>query len=185
MYIAYWFNGKEAVASVAPGVSVETAAAAMELASGTWRAITEAEYEEAQKPGLNESRAAAIARIDAETAAAVLAGFDHAVGGKTLHFSYDVPDQQNFADTANASLLAKMGVPGVPASVTWNGWEIEKDAGGREISRSLVRLTLDPAAFLALYMGGALAHKAEQMERGGRRKAAAGNAKTIAELEGI
>jgi hypothetical protein len=136
-------------------------------------------------PTLEEARAAKIAAIDAETSAAILAGFDYAIDGRTLHFSYDTHDQQNFADTANAATLAMMGVPGVPGSVTWNGWEIKKDAAGKETARSLVRLSLTPETFLALYMGGALTHKGTQMEIGGTRKAAAEAAATVEELEAI
>ena len=150
-----------------------------------WREVTDAEAAELMKPTLEEARAAKIARIDAETSAAIIAGFDYEVEGRVLHFSYDANDQQNFADTANASLLAKMGVPGVPESVTWNGWEIARDEDGAEVSRSLVRLALTPDTFLTLYMAGALAHKAMRMETGGQRKAAAEVAATIEELEAV
>ncbi len=108
-------------------------------------------------------RDAARARIDAETSAAILGGFDYAVDGETLHFSYDAFDQQNFADTANACLLAKSGAQGLPASVTWNAYRA---------SGELVQLSLSADEFLALYAGGALAHKAACMAAGGQRKAA-------------
>lgn len=113
-----------------------------------------------------------IAQIDAETSAAILAGFQHTVQGQDLHFSYDPMDQQNFADTANASTLVKMGVPGLPDTVTWNGWDIERDQDGKEISRTLVRLILSANEFLELYLNGALTHKAVQMEIGSQKKAA-------------
>lgn len=103
------------------------------------------------------------ARIDAETSAAILGGFDYAVDGETLHFSYDAFDQQNFADTANACLLAKSGAQGLPESVTWNAYRA---------SGELVQLSLSADEFLALYAGGALAHKAACMAAGGQRKAA-------------
>ena len=103
------------------------------------------------------------ARIDAETSAAILCGFDYAVDGETLHFSYDAFDQQNFADTANACLLAKSGAQGLPESVTWNAYRA---------SGELVQLSLSADEFLALYAGGALAHKAACMAHGGERKAA-------------
>lgn len=103
------------------------------------------------------------ARIDAETSAAILSGFDYAVDGETLHFSYDAFDQQNFADTANACLLAKSGAQGLPESVTWNAYRA---------SGELVQLSLSADEFLALYAGGALSHKAACMAHGGERKAA-------------
>ena len=112
---------------------------------------------------LEEQKEATRARIDAETQAAIAAGFDYAINGATWHFSYDAFAQQNFADTANACLMAQAGVSGLPQSVTWNAY----DANG-----ALSRLTLTAPDFLALYAGGALAHKAAKMEAGGARKAA-------------
>ena len=136
-------------------------------------------------PTLAEVRSAKIAAIDAETSAAITGGFDFPVNGEILHFSYDSNDQQNFADAANAAILGQMGVPGVPQSVTWNGWKVEKDAEGNALSRSLARLDLTFQDFLGLYMAGALAHKAACMERGGLRKAAVDAAQSIEEVEGI
>ena len=136
-------------------------------------------------PTLEEVRAKAVAAIDAETSAVITAGFDYDINGETLHFSYDTNDQQNFADTGNAATLATMGVPGVPRSVIWNGWKVEKDADGAALSRSLVRLTLSVNEFLALYMSGALAHKAACMECGGQRKAAVEAAQTLDEIQAL
>ncbi len=110
-----------------------------------------------------EELEAKIADIDHKTSALIRDGFDYEIEGETLHFSYDMFDQQNFADTANACLLAKSGVPGLPQSVTWNGYKADG---------SLVRLELDADQFLALYTAGALAHKAACMEAGGQEKAA-------------
>ena len=134
---------------------------------------------------LEEVRAAKIGQIDAETSAAILAGFEYEVEEDSLHFSYDAHDQQNFADTANAATLALMQVPGIPESVTWNGWDITQDGEGKEVARALVRLTFSPNEFLGFYVAGALAHKAVQMETGGLRKAAAENATTVAALEAV
>ena len=106
---------------------------------------------------------AKIADIDRKTSALIRDGFDYEIDGETYHFSYDMFDQQNFADTANACLLAKSGVPGLPTSVTWNAY---REDG------SLVRLTLDADQFLALYTAGALAHKSACMGQGGQEKAA-------------
>lgn len=133
-----------------------------------------------QQP-LAEVRAAALSRIDSATSAAILAGFEYEIEGETLHFSYDSFDQQNFADTANAAMLAMQGVEGVPQAVTWNGWRNHTE----EEKGELVRLTLDVAAFLALYTGGALVHKATQMEIGGQRKAAIEAAETVEEIEAL
>ena len=118
--------------------------------------------------GAEHVRADARAAIDAETSADILAGFDYAIDPgtgtpETLHFSYDAFDQQNFSDTANACLMLKAGAHGLPESVTWNAYR----ANGE-----LVRLVLTADAFLALYVGGALAHKAACMATGGAKKEA-------------
>lgn len=136
-------------------------------------------------PTLDEVRTKAVAAIDNETSIAIIAGFDYDINGETLHFSYDTNDQQNFADTGNAATLATMGVSGVPLSVVWNGWKVEKDADGAVLSRSLVRLTLSVNEFLALYMSGALAHKAACMERGGQRKMAVEAAQSLEEIQAL
>ena len=107
-----------------------------------------------------------ITRIDAETSAAIVAGFDYEVSGENLHFSYDRDDQQNFVDTSNACILSMQGVPGLPDTVVWNAYRVGAD-GGKE----LVRVTLSAQDFLTLYTAGALTHKASQMEIGGQRKA--------------
>ena len=53
-------------------------------------------------------------------------------------------------------------MPGLPRSVTWNAYRADG---------TLVRLELTADEFLALYAGGALAHKAACMEQGGAKKA--------------
>lgn len=118
--------------------------------------------------GAEHDKAAARAAIDAETSAAILEGFDYEIDPgtgtpETLHFSYDAFDQQNFSDTANACLMLKAGAHGLPESVTWNAYRADGE---------LVRLVLTADAFLALYAGGALAHKAACMAEGGTKKAA-------------
>lgn len=120
-------------------------------------------------------KAAFLAEIDAETSAAILAGFEYAVGGTTYHFNYDRDDQQNFADTANVCILKVQGTPGLPDSVTWNAYTIP---GGE-----LVRLTLDASGFLTLYTAGAMTHKNAKMQDGGARKAAVEAATTLEEVE--
>ena len=124
------------------------------------------------------------AAIDAGTSAAIIAGFEYAVDGVSYHFSYDAFDQQNFADTANVALLAQMGGKGLPESVAWNAYKNWQDGQG-----DLVRLTFTAESFLALYTGGAVAHKAARMAEGGARKAARAEAvargATAEELEAI
>lgn len=141
---------------------------------------------------LDEVKVNARHQIDQETSGAILAGFDYSVDvgtgtPETLHFSYDSYDQQNFADTANMALLnltmpsSLDGGTTVPTSVTWNAYRNYTSETGGE----LLRLTFDAAGFLALYTGGALAHKALKMEIGGQRKAAVEDATTIEEVESI
>ena len=126
-------------------------------------------------PSLDELKAAKKAQIDAETSAAILAGFDYAVDGVTYHFSYDAFDQQNFADTANVCIMKQSGAQGLPDSVMWNAYTVP---GGE-----LERLTFDASGFLALYAGGAMKHKNGTMQRGGERKAAVEAATTPEEVE--
>lgn len=137
------------------------------------------------EPTLSELRTAALSRIDSATSAAILAGFEYEVetgeGKEVLHFSYLADDQQNFSDTANGALLAMQGVESVPSSVKWNGWRNHT----AEYKGDLVRLVLDVQTFLALYTGGALVHKAVQMEIGGQRKAAIEAAKTVEEINAL
>ena len=123
---------------------------------------------------LDEAKAEKMRQIDAETSAAILAGFAYDVNGTTYHFSYDSFDQQNFVDTASMCQLALAGTPGLPESVTWNSYT----AGGE-----LVQQTFDATAFLTLYTAGAMAHKAARMAEGGARKAKVAAAKSIEEVE--
>ena len=128
----------------------------------------------AKTPTLEELKTEKKARIDAETSAAILAGFNYAVNGVTYHFSYALDDQQNFSDTANVCLMKQAGMPGLPDSVTWNAYTPDGD---------MVRLTFDASGFLALYAGGAMKHKNGTMQRGGERKAAVEAATTAEEVE--
>lgn len=126
-------------------------------------------------PTLEELKTAKKARIDEDTSAAILAGFDYAVNGVTYHFSYDAFDQQNFADTANVCIMKQVGMPGLPDSVMWNAYTVPDN--------ELERLTFDAPGFLALYAGGAMKHKNGTMQRGGERKAAVEAATTPEEVE--
>lgn len=125
---------------------------------------------------LNELKEEKKAQIDAETSAAILAGFDYAVDGVNYHFSYALDDQQNFSDTANVCLMKQSGMLGLPDSVTWNAYTPDDE---------LVRLTFDASGFFALYAGGAMRHKNETMQRGGERKAAVEAAATPDEIAAV
>ena len=123
---------------------------------------------------LEEAKAEKMRQIDAETSAAILAGFDYDVNGTTYHFSYDSFDQQNFVDTASMCQLSLAGTPGLPSSVTWNSYTSDG---------ALVQQTFDAASFLVLYTAGAMTHKAARMAEGGARKAKVAAAKSIEEVE--
>ena len=132
-------------------------------------------------PTLDETRNRIISRIDSHTSASILAGFDYEVKGEVLHFSYDSFDQANFNQTANIATLALQGVEGIPTSVTWNAYRnYTKETGGE-----LVRIEFTAQEFLALYVAGASAHKATQMEIGGQRKAAINACSTKEEMEAL
>lgn len=124
---------------------------------------------------LEELKAAKIAQIDAETSAAIIAGFDYEVDGTAYHFSYDSFDQQNFVDTASMCQLALAGTPGLPDTVTWNSYTVP---GGE-----LVQQTFDSTSFLTLYTAGAMAHKAARMAEGGARKAKVEAAQSVEDVE--
>ena len=137
------------------------------------------------EPTFEEVKARAQTRIDSATSAAILAGFEYEVetgeGKEVLHFSYMADDQQNFTDTANGAILAMQGVEDLPTAVKWNGWRNHT----AEYKGDLVRLVLDVSSFLNLYTGGALVHKATQMEICGQRKAAIEAAETVEEIEDL
>ena len=173
-------------ASLAPGLlAIKCEADASPDDVARWKeAATTAQPELSEMELLLRAQAAKIVSIDAETAAAITAGFFYVVDGITYHFSYDTFDQQNFADTANVALLSQMGGQGLPESVAWNAYKNWQDGKGE-----LVRLTFTAETFLALYTAGAVAHKAARMAEGGSRKEAVATAvargATIEELEAI
>ena len=173
-------------ASLAPGLlAIKCEADASPDDVARWKeAATTAQPELSEMELLLRAQAAKIVSIDAETAAAITAGFFYVVDGITYHFSYDTFDQQNFADTANVALLSQMSGQGLPESVAWNAYKNWQDGKGE-----LVRLTFTAETFLALYTAGAVAHKAARMAEGGSRKeavaAAVARGATIEELEAI
>ena len=173
-------------ASLAPGLlAIKCEADASPDDVARWKeAAATAQPELSEKELLLRAQAAKIVSIDAETAAAITAGFFYVVDGITYHFSYDTFDQQNFADTANVALLSQMGGQGLPESVAWNAYKNWQDGKGE-----LVRLTFTAETFLALYTAGAVAHKAARMAEGGSRKeavaAAVARGATVEELEAI
>ena len=173
-------------ASLAPGLlAIKCEADASPDDVARWKeAATTAPPELSEMERLLRAQAAKIVSIDAETAAAITAGFFYVVDGITYHFSYDTFDQQNFADTANVALLSQMGGQGLPESVAWNAYKNWQDGKGE-----LVRLTFTAETFLALYTAGAVAHKAARMAEGGSRKeavaAAVARGATVEELEAI
>ena len=136
-------------------------------------------------PPLSEIKARKLAAIDAETSAAILAGFEcEATPPDTgvpelLHFSYDEFDQQNFADAAlSMQLVATSG--DIPTSTPWNAYRGHTaDSKGE-----LVILNLTAETFLPIY-AAALNHKATQMAIGGQRKAAVAAAQTVEDVEAI
>lgn len=138
------------------------------------------------KEPLEQAKADKLAAIDAETSAAIMAGFTcEATPPDTgqpelLHFSYDEFDQQNFADAALSMQLATAAGGGIPTSTPWNAYRKHTaDSKGE-----LVILHLTAETFLPIY-AAALNHKAAKMAEGGQRKAAAAAAQTVEELEAI
>ena len=137
------------------------------------------------KPTIASIASAKIAEIDDMTASAIQSGFDYLVDGSVYHFSYDLIDQQNFADAGNVANLIKVGIPNLPQEREWNAYKNWTPENGGE----LVELTFDVDAFIALYTGGALYHKATCMTEGAERKKAVADAvargATVAEIQAI
>lgn len=137
-------------------------------------------------PTLDAVKASKLAAIDAETSAAIMAGFEcEATPPDTgvpelLHFSYDEFDQQNFADAALSMQLAAAAGGGIPTSTPWNAYRNHTaDSKGE-----LVILNLTAETFLPIY-AAALNHKAAKMAEGGQRKAAVAAAQTVEDVEAI
>lgn len=135
---------------------------------------------------LETVKARKLAAIDAETSAAILAGFAcEATPPDTgqpelLHFSYDAFDQQNFADAALSMQLAAAAGGAIPTSTPWNAYRGHTaDSKGE-----LVILQLTAETFVPIY-ATALQHKAAKMAEGGQRKAAVAAARTVEEVEDI
>lgn len=149
------------------------------------RLTAEAAAAEEAYNSLENVKARKLAAIDAETSAAILAGFEcEATPPDTgtpelLHFSYDEFDQQNFADAAlSMQLVATSG--DIPTSTPWNAYRGHTaDSKGE-----LVILNLTAETFLPIY-AAALNHKATQMAIGGQRKAAVAAAQTVEDVEAI
>ena len=156
---------------------------AMEIVAryhGEEAAAAEAEYN-----SLPNVKARKLAAIDAETSAAIMAGFECEVTPpdtgtpELLHFSYDEFDQQNFADAAVSMQLASAS-GGIPTTTPWNAYRNHTaDSKGE-----LVILQLTAETFLPIY-AAALNHKAAKMAEGGRRKAAVAAAQTVEDVEAI
>lgn len=126
------------------------------------------------EPALEEVKAAKLLQIDAETTAAINAGFNYTVPGHgSLHFAFESFDQQNFADAANLANLAVIS-GNTSQSVNWNAYA----AGGE-----LVRVALDVMGFVSLYQFAVLSHKGALMEMGGARKLAVAQAASVEAVE--
>lgn len=138
-----------------------------------------------EKP-LEQVKADKLAAIDAETSAAIMAGFTcEATPPDTgqpelLHFSYDEFDQQNFADAAVSMQLAAAAGGAIPTSTPWNAYRNHTEDSKGE----LVILQLTAETFLPIY-AAALNHKATQMAIGGQRKAAVAAAQTVEDVKAI
>ena len=138
-----------------------------------------------EKP-LEQVKADKLLTIDAETSAAILAGFQcEATPSDTgrpelLHFSYDGFDQQNFSDAALSMQLAAAAGGAIPTSTPWNAYR-GYTAGSKG---ELVILQLTAETFVPIY-AAALQHKAAKMAEGGQRKAAVAAAQTVEEVEAI
>ena len=150
------------------------------------RLTAEAAAAEEAYNSLENVKARKLASIDAETSAAIMAGFEceatppDANTPELLHFSYDSFDQQNFADAAVSMQLATASDGGIPTTTPWNAYRNHTaDSKG-----DLVILQLTAETFLPIYTA-ALNHKATKMAEGGQRKAAVAAAQTVEDVGAI
>ena len=150
------------------------------------RLEAEAAAAEAEYNSLDNVKARKLASIDAETSAAIMAGFECLATPpdtgtpELLHFSYDEFDQQNFADAALSMQLATASAGVIPTTTPWNAYRNHTaDSKG-----DLVILQLTAETFLPIY-AAALNHKATKMAEGGQRKAAVATAQTVEEVDAI
>lgn len=145
----------------------------------------EAAAAEAAYNSFENVKARKLAAIDAETSAAIMAGFEcEATPPDTgvpelLHFSYDSFDQQNFADAAVSMQLATAS-GAIPTATPWNAYRNHTEGSKGD----LVILQLTAETFVPIY-SAALTHKATKMAEGGARKAAVEAAQSVEELENI
>lgn len=131
------------------------------------------------------AKKAKLQQIVEDTTTALQSGFFYTINGQKLLFAYDRDAQQDFADTANMVNFDRNGVPGIPQSTIWSGWELVLNEDGQEISRTLVELVLSSEDFLGLYQQGAMVHKLRQKAIERNRKTLVEEVETIEELEGI
>ena len=104
-----------------------------------------------------------ISQIDMETSSAITGGSSITRSGARSCASPTIAlTSRTLPTRPTPASLVKSGLPGLPQSVTWNAYRADG---------TLVRLELTADEFLALYAGGALAHKAACMEQGGAKKA--------------
>lgn len=150
------------------------------------RLAAEAAAAEAEYNSLPNIKDRKLASIDAETSAAIMAGFECEVTPpdtgtpELLHFSYDEFDQQNFADAAVSMQLETASAGIIPTTTPWNAYRNHTaDSKG-----DLVILQLTAETFLPIY-AAALNHKAMKMAEGGQRKAAVAAAQTAEEVKAI
>lgn len=130
------------------------------------------------EPTIEELKAQKTIIINRSCEQEIIAGFWYIVKGQRLHFSYDTFDQQNFADTSNASIVMTMSGTSLPAQ-NWNGYiDIEH--------KNMVVLSLNFNEFQDLYIQGALiSHKARLMEKAKTLKEQVASAMTKEQIEAI
>lgn len=158
-------------------LSIEEFPPSKDIKQTTYRPLfTDIENPEYPNNTLDELKQNKIIQIDKETSDAIFNGFDYVIDDQKYHFSYDVLDQQNFADTANMCQLALSGAEGLPSTVMWNSY-LEDG--------TLVQQEFDAESFLKLYTSGAMVHKASKMEIGGQRKLKVAEAQSEEDLDKI
>lgn len=146
-----------------------------------------------------------VKQVDAWTNKKILAGFDYEVGGITYHFSYDLYDQNNFAQANSKAIMSltlgntsedelkatygtledgslnKAALP-VPLPSEWTQvWQGHLNQDGLDVA---VSITFDVNGFLAL-SGAAGEHNQKHLGIGWVIKTALRGAATTDELKAL
>lgn len=150
-----------------------------------WKSVSEYAKNNPEKVSVEERKSITLENlkeskktsIDYETRNKIYNGFNYVIDGLEYHFSYDVIDQQNYADDANLILYQKYSGIEPISIISRTGYSIPDN--------NPVSFQFKGSEFLDLYYNGALAHKNKALKEGKERKLKVEKASTKEELDAI